>query len=84
METLFCKAEEILEDRAGHYLGYPTEAERIALIWTGVTGYDIQAFHVPLMMAGMKLMREGGKHKRDNLIDIAGYVELADRMNGRE
>ena len=84
METLFCKAEEILEDRAEHYLGYPVEAERIALIWTGITGFDIKATQVPLMMAGLKLMREGGKHKRDNLVDIAGYVELSDRMTGRE
>lgn len=30
-----------------------------------------------LMMTGVKLSREAGKHKPDNLIDAAGYIECA-------
>ena len=30
-----------------------------------------------LMMVAVKLSREAGKHKDDNLIDAAGYVECA-------
>ena len=31
-----------------------------------------------LMMVAVKLSREAGKHKRDNLTDGAGYLECAD------
>ena len=31
-----------------------------------------------LMMSAMKLSREAGKHKRDNLVDAAGYVRCAE------
>ena len=31
-----------------------------------------------LMMAAVKLSREAGHHKRDNLTDLAGYAECAD------
>ena len=30
-----------------------------------------------LMMVAVKLSREAGKHKRDNLVDAAGYAECA-------
>lgn len=33
--------------------------------------------HVALMMADMKLARELNGHKRDNLVDLAGYTGIA-------
>lgn len=39
---------------------------------------------VAIMMILLKVARETSQHKRDNLIDIAGYVECADRIYNRE
>lgn len=43
--------------------------------------------HVPLtadfctlMMAAMKISREVGKHKRDNLVDLAGYARCTEMI----
>ena len=33
---------------------------------------------VALMMCGLKLVREMHRHKRDNLVDLAGYAKVAD------
>jgi hypothetical protein len=44
---------------------------------------DIPAATVAMMMVVLKLGREMNKHKRDNLVDMAGYVEIADIANGR-
>lgn len=40
-------------------------------------GVDVPltADFVGLMMAAMKVSREAGRHKHDNLVDIAGYAE---------
>ena len=40
----------------------------------GVT-LNLTADFVGLMMAAMKISRESGRHKHDNLVDIAGYAE---------
>ncbi|HET7111718.1 MAG TPA: DUF6378 domain-containing protein [Gemmatimonadales bacterium] len=37
-----------------------------------------------LMMAAMKVSREAGKHKRDNLTDLAGYAECAQMVAERQ
>jgi len=37
---------------------------------------------VLLTLIGIKLAREKCKHKRDNLVDIIGYVELWDQIKG--
>ena len=53
----------------------------IALAWSAIVGYQIHPRHVPLMMAALKLVREGYKHTPDNLPDAQGYIEIADRVN---
>lgn len=52
--------------------------ERIAAIWSAVLGTRITADQVALCMIGLKLARESHKHKRDNLVDICGYVQCLD------
>lgn len=43
----------------------------------------ITAEDVAMMMVLFKIARETNQHKRDNLIDIASYVECADRIYNR-
>lgn len=37
-----------------------------------------------LMMGGVKISREAGKHKRDNTVDLAGYAECAQMVAERQ
>lgn len=52
----------------------------VAQIWNGILGprlrEPIRATDVPLMMVGLKLRRQGHRHKDDNLVDIHGYIAL--------
>jgi hypothetical protein len=41
---------------------------------------DITPKEAVLMMALMKISREGFKHKRDNIVDGAGYLACAMRI----
>jgi hypothetical protein len=38
-------------------------------------GVYVPVWKVPLCMAALKISRECQKHKRDNLVDGAGYLE---------
>lgn len=59
---------------------------KTAKIWTGLLleklrpGVEITAEEAVLMMVGMKLSREMFGHKRDNLVDAAGYIACAERI----
>ena len=33
------------------------------------------------MMCGLKLVREMHRHKRDNLVDLAGYAKVTDMVH---
>jgi len=39
---------------------------------------------VPLCMIAVKLARQAHRHKRDNLVDIAGYARTAAMIAGDE
>lgn len=45
---------------------------------------DIDPRICTLMMGDMKISREAGKHKRDNLTDLAGYAECAAMVADRQ
>lgn len=45
---------------------------------------DIDPRVACLMMAGVKVSREAGKHKRDNTVDLAGYAECAQMVAERQ
>ena len=36
---------------------------------------------VALMMCGLKIVREMHRHKRDNLVDLAGYAKVTDMVH---
>ena len=65
--------------------GDPVLCQRkIGRMWGAMLGTeDIEAEMVALMMVAVKLVRETNTHKRDNLIDIAGYAEIVDRARAR-
>jgi hypothetical protein len=49
-------------------------------MWSALFGRRFRAEDVPLAMICVKLSRESHQHKRDNLVDIAGYAAALDRL----
>jgi hypothetical protein len=59
--------------------------EATAKIWSATLRKkltaDITPEEVCLLMIGLKLSREGFKHKDDNLVDMVGYAEISSIIN---
>jgi len=77
-------------DRRDDY-GHPADDfERAALMWTGILRHkliadqQVSAEDIPLCMIAVKLARQAHRHKRDNLVDIAGYARTAAMIAGDE
>jgi len=71
--------------------GHPADDfARTAAMWTGILadrlceGEAITAMDVPLCLIAVKLARQVHRHKRDNLVDIAGYARTASMVAGDE
>lgn len=65
-------------DRQAAY-GSPRPAyDAQAKVWSGLLAHklkeDLTPEDVVLLLAGMKLVREIRKHKRDNVVDLHGYA----------
>lgn len=77
-------------DRRQDY-GHPADDfAHTARMWNGILagklrqGAEITAMDVPLCMIAIKLARQSHRHKRDNLVDIAGYARTAAMVAGDE
>lgn len=69
-------------ERQGDY-GDPRESfERIARFWSVYLGHEVSGKDVAMMMVLLKMSREMSGHKPDNLLDMAGYVGLAEYIEG--
>lgn len=60
--------------------------DKIAAYWNTYLGSKdlVRGKDVANMMALLKIAREGYKHKRDNLVDAAGYLRLSSKLQGDE
>jgi hypothetical protein len=91
MASILDTARKITDgDRRSDY-GHPSDDfERTALMWTGIlrpkliTNQQVTAEDISLCMIAIKLARETHSHKRDNLVDIAGYARTAAMVAGDE
>ena len=71
--------------------GHPRDDfARTAAMWDGILaaklrdGAAITAMDVPLCLIAVKLARQAHRHKRDSLVDIAGYARTAAMVAGEE
>jgi hypothetical protein len=90
-ETVLAEAIRITDGARQNDYGHPRDDfARTALMWTGILGSklrddaEIAAGDVPLCMIAVKLARQSHRHKRDNLVDIAGYSRTAAMVAGEE
>ena len=68
---------EVIDRRIAVY-GEPVEIfSRAAQIWSGILGVEVDAFDVPLMLIGYKLLRtQHTPDYSDNSDDIEGYLDI--------
>jgi hypothetical protein len=67
-------------DRNDSYGDGVVEWNKIADIFSTMTGKKITASEAVLLIMVMKLVREAHKPKRDNLVDLCGYALIASRI----
>jgi len=84
--TILEEASAVAGESRQRDYGHPkVNHERIAAIWNVLLGpkltRPIEAREVALMMIGVKLAREVNTPKRDNLLDMAGYVLCCDMID---
>lgn len=80
-ETVLDEAKRLVYGAREASYGHPREDfTRTAAIWTAMTGTTITAPQVALMMIGLKLSRLCHDHKRDSIVDVAGYAATYERV----
>jgi nucleoside 2-deoxyribosyltransferase len=91
MASVLDTAKRITEGGRQRDYGHPADDfERTAQMWTAILceklakGTSVTAEDVPLCMIAVKLARQAHRHKRDNLVDIAGYARAAAMAVGEE
>lgn len=58
---------------------------RIAEVWSGILGQEVKAVEVPLMLAGMKLVRtQVTPDYADNSDDVDGYMKIFRMLMGED
>ena len=68
------EAQELLDSRRAVYGDRVDNMERTALIWSGLLGFTVQPFQVPMMMAAYKMLRaQLAPDYSDNIDDVDGW-----------
>lgn len=80
-ETVLQEAERIVGgNRRQDYGGARGSFDKIAAVWAAILDVEVTGEQVALCMIGLKLIRESHAHKRDNVVDIAGYARCIEKM----
>jgi len=90
-ESILEEAQRITGGTRREDYGHPGEDfAHTAMMWNGILesklrpDAEITAMDIPLCMIAVKLARQSHRHKRDNLVDIAGYARTAAMVAGDE
>ena len=73
-------------DRRRQVYGEPRETfPRVAQMWSGLLGFEVQPWQVPLMMAAYKMLRTSVMPEySDNSDDILGYMDIFTELMGTD
>jgi len=83
-ESPLFEAHRIVHAERGASYGPPKQDfARTGRMWGAILGIpDVSPRLVALCMIGLKVSREAYQHKRDSLVDVAGYVETLAMIEG--
>jgi len=74
-ESILLEAERITNGERNAAYGHPlTDYRCTAALWSAIIGVEITPQQAILCMIAVKLSRESRHHKRDNIVDMAGYA----------
>ena len=84
-DDLLGAAKELVNGDREHDYGDPLENhQRIAKMWSAITGHEYTPETVALMMIGLKLARLSRRTNHfDSWVDVAGYAALGWEMSCR-
>lgn len=71
-------------DRNASYGSASDNLGRTARLWSAMFGWDCTASDVALAMVLVKLARHSHTRRRDNRVDIVGYLLLEDEISQAE
>jgi hypothetical protein len=75
---LLKEAAEIIGERGQDYGGIEDNFANIAKIYSSISGIDIKAHDIALMMVCVKLARiKQSPRKKDNYVDLINYAAFA-------
>ena len=75
----------IVDQRQSVYGNVVDNYTRVAQIWSGILGVEVQPTQVPLMMMGLKLYRASiTPDYSDNADDIEGYLGIFRSLVGED
>ena len=84
-ESILSEAERIVNgDRQADYSDPVENFKHISAIASSISKENLSPTTCAIVMIAVKLARENYKHKRDNLVDLAGYVEILNRIKESE
>lgn len=84
-ESTLSEAERIVNgDRQADYSDPVANFKHISEIASAISKEELSPTTCCIVMIAVKLARENYKHKRDNLVDLAGYVEILHRIKENE
>ncbi len=82
-KSLFGQVSKTIRER-GKYYGKPEDNyRRTADLWSEILKTKVTPKDVLLCMVATKLCREIARHKRDNIVDMAGYLTLYINMEDK-
>jgi hypothetical protein len=76
MSDLFKEVEKVLKDREFYYGDAGESFHKVAELWSSILGVELEAPDVMMCMIALKLCREINNPKKDNVIDMIGYLKL--------
>jgi len=80
-ETILQEAQRLIYgERQSEYGPGHVEMAQVAQMWSVIIGAPVSGYQAALCMCALKLVRARNNHKRDSLVDGAGYLGLAQRV----
>ena len=84
-ESILREADRIVNgDRQADYSDPVENFKHIAAIASAIRKKELAPEDCAVVLMAVKLARENFKHKRDNLVDLAGYTEILHRIKEAE
>lgn len=84
-KAILDEAKAIVEGSRQSDYGDPVESfDKIAKVTSMITGKDLSPKECCAVLMAVKIVREGYRHKRDNLVDLCGYAHIMNEINEKE